>query len=560
LTAPISIPVRVQRARALKWPAFAAMLATSLACLLPGASHAMQATSALQVQLTSGVIEGARMQAGDAELRVFKGIPYAAPPVGTLRWKEPQPVAQWSGVRQATQFGPRCMQLDFNQKMRFRSDSMSEDCLFLNVWTPARAHDEKLPVLVYFHGGGFHTGDGSEPRFDGANLAARGIVTVTVNYRLGVFGFLALRKLALESPYDATGNYGLLDQMAALAWVHQNIAQFGGDPKQVTIAGQASSATAVGAHMASPLSRGLFARAIAESGTAFGPRYQWEREIAEKYGSQFAQRIGETSLQNLRALPAQTLLDATGPIEKPIGIFWPVVDGRFLNKLPTAVFKAGEQARVPLLLGSNSQDGDYTMLLEGAEPTPEKWRALLQRLFQSKADEALALYPGHDQDEVVHSATTLVNDVGINNQIWRWMESHRAAYLPAYVYTYTHPLPPKRDAQPNEQTATGAVHGAQVEYALGNLDGELSYAWTAEDYEVSRIFSGYIAQFVKNGDPNGRGLPQWRPVRDEEGGVPRQMIGANTFTEIAREAQRQALVTSLFNTVAGTLGFQQDED
>ncbi|HEV3105836.1 MAG TPA: carboxylesterase family protein, partial [Trinickia sp.] len=256
-----------------------------------------------------------------------------------------------------------------------------------------------------------------------------------------------------------------------------------------------------------------------------------------------------------------TLLDATSrKAEEPKPVFRPVVDGHFLRQLPEAVFAAGEQAKVPLLLGSNSQDGDYTMLLEDAEPTPEKWRALLQRLFQSKADEALALYPGHDQDEVVHSATTLVNDVGINNQIWRWMESHRAAYLPAYVYTYTHPLPPKRDAQPNEQTATGAVHGAQVEYALGNLDGEPSYAWTAEDYEVSRIFSGYIAQFVKNGDPNGRGLPQWRPVRDEEGGVPRQMIGANTFTEIAREAQRQALVTSLFNTVAGTLGFRQDED
>jgi para-nitrobenzyl esterase len=549
----VSMPAVARTPRALKFQVVAATLAASLSCLLPGVSHAVPASSSLQVQLPAGVIEGTSLQAGGTELRAFKGIPYAAPPVGALRWKEPQPVAQWAGVRDATKFKPRCMQFDATQQLRpFRSDGMSEDCLTLNVWTPARAAGEKLPVLVYFpgnvgfaDGGSFAMGDGSEPRYDGANLAARGIVTVTVNYRLGVFGFLVLPELARESPYGATGNYGLLDQTAALTWVRENIARFGGDPQQVTIAGQGTGAVSVAAHMVSPLSRGLFARAIGESGAAFNPIRPWSRAKAERTGSQLAESLGANSLQSLRALSADTLLDATSRNAEPIK-FSPVIDGHFLRQLPDAVFTAGQQARVPLLIGGNSHDAHHLAMLKGNFAHPWKWRILMSTLFPSSTDQALTFYPGNDKEEVARSAITFANDVHVHNEVWRWMELHRAARLPVYFYQYTHALPSKRTGFPADLTVTsaGASYGAEIEYALANLDLEPSYAWNADDRKVSRTFSGYIEQFIKTGNPNGPQLPDWPAARDDQGGVLRQMIGGNTHTEVAGEAQRQALVQS----------------
>jgi para-nitrobenzyl esterase len=552
----ISISTHSGKSPASRLKIMTAALCASLGCLLPGTSHAAPESSALQVQLATGIVEGTSLTARGTEIRAFKGIPFAAPPVDALRWREPQPVAQWAGVRQTKQFGPRCMQHDLF-KMNYRSDGMSEDCLYLNVWTPARSDTAKLPVLVYFYGGGFTAGDGSEPRYDGANLAARDIVTVTVNYRLGVFGFLALPELERESPHRATGNYGLLDQTAALTWVRENIARFGGDPNWVTIAGESAGSMSVNAHMASPLSRGLFRRAIGESGAAFGPSQAWSLDRAKHFGGQFAKRLEATSLDSLRALPAQTLLDATGPDAKPKTFFWPIVDGHFLRKRPEVVFHEGAQVRVPLLLGGNSHEGHYTAVLKDAEPTPENWRAALERLFSSRANEALALYPGHDKEEVIRSATELASDLFINNQVWRWMESHRATMVPTYFYRYEQPLPPKVDAQPGEATAAGAVHAAEIPYVLDNLDNEPSYAWTAEDREVSRIFSGYVTEFIKTGDPNGDQLPEWLRASDYEGGVVRQVIGASantcmgerTCTETTREAARQALVQSLFPNI-----------
>lgn len=440
------------------------------------------------------------------------------------------------------------MQLDLFQ-MTFRSNEMSEDCLYLNVWTPARAQGEKLPVLVYFHGGGFAAGDGSEPRYDGASLAARGIVTVTVNYRLGVFGFLALPELARESPHGATGNYGLLDQNAALRWVRENIARFGGDPEQVTIGGQSAGSVAVNTHMASPLSQGLFARAIGESGGAFSAAATWGRPRAEHFGGVFARRVWANSLESLRSRSAQTLLSATGTKDKTTFLFWPVVDGYFLRDTPEQTFESGAQAQVPLLLGTNSDEGRYTVVLKKAEPTPDNWRVALRRLFGKKGDEALALYPGNDAQEVMRSGIALAGDLHINHNTWHWMDSHRRAdRAPVYFYSYTHPRPPKRDAEPGQPSDAGAVHSGEIEYALGNLDGEPSYAWTAEDREVSRIFSGYMAQFVKSGNPNGPMLPTWPAVREEQGGLLRQVINTRTHTMTDRDAARHALVQTLFAT------------
>jgi para-nitrobenzyl esterase len=413
------------------------------------------------------------------------------------------------------------------------------------VWTPARAQGEKLPVLVYFHGGAYATGDGSDPRWDGANLAARGIVTVTVNYRLGVFGFLALPELAQESPYGATGNYGLLDQTEALTWVRENIARFGGDPQQVTIAGDSAGSKMVAAHMASPLSRGLFARAIGKSGAALGSARGWNREVAEAHGQRFTTLIGETSLERLRARPAQRLLDTTAAnANDKARLFWPTVDGHFLSRQPEEVFRTGEQARVPLLLGADFDQSRYSKALGITEFTPEKWRTTLRAFFGGRADEARAFYPGHDKDEVARSASVLAADVLSHHEIWRWMEFHRAAHLPTYFYLYTQPIPPKLGAQPGEEPPTGGLHAAGIESALGNLDVEPLFAWTTEDRDVSRIFSGYITQFVKTGNPNGPQLPDWQAAREHHGGVLRQVVGPMMFTEVAREGARHAFLES----------------
>jgi para-nitrobenzyl esterase len=260
----------------------------------------------------------------------FKGIPYAAPPVGSLRWKPPRPVIAWAGVRTADHFGPRCMQLSLYGDMVFRSDGMGEDCLDLNVGAPIGSEGKRLPVLVCFFGGGFQAGDGSEPRYDGTSLARRGIVTVTVNYRLGAFGFLALPALANESPHHAAGNYGLLDQAAALRWVHRNIAAFGGNPDELTIGGESAGSMLVSALMASPLSKTLMQRAIGESGAVLGNLKPRPLALAERQGEAFEKEIGATSLQQLRAMPAARLFAGAGNNGTPR--FMPGVDGYFLPR------------------------------------------------------------------------------------------------------------------------------------------------------------------------------------------------------------------------------------
>jgi len=254
-----------------------------------------------RVKITNGTLEGIN----ESGIKTFKGVPFAAPPAGDLRWKEPQPVKDWTGVRKADKFGPRAMQLPVFGDMNFRSDGMNEDCLYLNVWTPAKTGNEKLPVLVYFYGGGFMAGDGSELRYDGESMARRGIVTVTVNYRLGIFGFLSHPELTKESPHHASGNYGLLDQSAALQWVQKNIASFGGDPKKVTIAGESAGSFSVSAQMASPLSKNIIAGAIGESGSLLGLNPTASLSDAEKAGIDFGKSIKASSLADLRAMPAE---------------------------------------------------------------------------------------------------------------------------------------------------------------------------------------------------------------------------------------------------------------
>jgi para-nitrobenzyl esterase len=497
--------------------------------LLVSASAA-GAWGADQVKTANGVVEGVTEAGG---IRAFRGIPFAAPPVGDLRWKPPQPVKDWEGVRRADRFGPRAMQRPIFGDMNFRSDGMSEDGLYLNVWTPAKSGDERLPVLVYFYGGGFVAGDGSEPRYDGVSMARRGIVAGTVNYRLGVFGFFAHPELTRESPHHASGNYGLLDQHAALLWVRRNIAAFGGGPDKVTIAGESAGSISVSAQMASPLSKGLIAGAIGESGSLMGTLTPVPLAEAEESGAKFVARLQARTLADLRAIPAARLLEATAG--ERIGRFPLAIDGHFLTRPPAQIFAAGEQARVPLLVGWNSEEMTYRMILGPEKPTRENYEKAVRKLYGDRAEGVLKHYAATD-GQVEQAATDLAGDRFIGLSTWRWADLHgKTGGQPVYRYLHARPRPPMRpemgDAAPGlaggvvngaqakanrMPPAKGAVHSAEIEYALGNLATNAVYAWTPDDYKVSEVMQAYFANFVRSGDPNGPGLPAWPPANRGE--------------------------------------------
>jgi len=507
----------------------------------------------LQIKTADGVLEGN----DESGVYSFKGIPFAAPPVGAFRWKEPQPVEKWTGVRKADKFGPRAMQRPVFGDMNFRSNGMSEDCLYLNVWTPAKSLDEKLPVLVYFYGGGLIAGDGSEPRYDGENMARRGIVAITVNYRLNIFGFFSHPELSKESPNSASGNYGLLDQYAALKWVQQNIAAFGGDPNKVTIAGESAGSFSVSAQMASPLSKGLFRAAIGESGALLGNRPLSSLQEAEQKGKVFATAIGQESLTSLRSIPAEQLLEFTA---KPEANFAVNVDGYFFKENPIALFKRGEQSKVPLLVGWNSEEMNYRALLAEAKPTLANFNKLIEERFSGQAKELLQVYKPQSEMDVEQVATDFAGDQFIAYGTWRWAELHsQTGDSPIYRYLYTKPRPMMRAEMGNAVAGLaggvikgdeakkqqmpqnkGAVHSAEIEYALGNLSTNRVYDWQPEDYKVSAVMQAYFENFIKSTDPNGLGVPNWPAIKKGEAAEVMH-IGVNTAAE--REKYRERYLT-----------------
>ena len=448
-------------------------------------------------------------------IRSFKGIPYAQPPVGNLRWKEPQPAENWKGVRHADHFSHMPMQKRIFSDMIFRADAMSEDCLYLNVWTPARSN-LKLPVLVYFYGGGFVGGDGSESRYDGESLAQKGIVTVTINYRLGIFGFFSHPELTKESPHHASGNYGLLDQNAALKWVQANIAAFGGDPSKVTIAGESAGSISVSAQMASPLSKNIIAGAIGESGAMINPTLPAVPLAAgEKNGLDFAQKVNLGSLADLRTISATQLLDMAS---KPGA--WhlaPTIDGYFLPETPEKIFEHGDQAHIPLLVGWNSAEIPYQALTGGDVPAPDNYEAKVKQQFGTNATDLLRLYPGQTQDEVIRSATALASDRFIVYSTWKWADLQATTGgKPVYRYRFSCPRPPMVTPENHDSklpaAMVGASHASEIEFALGNLSSDKVYAWTPDDYKVSATMENYFANFIKTGNPNGSDLPKWIPL------------------------------------------------
>jgi para-nitrobenzyl esterase len=493
---------------------------------------AMSALAADHVKVASGTLEGAgSLPTG---VREFKGIPFADPPVGQQRWREPQPVKPWSGVRPATKFGPRCMQLPVFSDMNFRSDGVSEDCLYLNVWTPAKSANARLPVLVYYFGGGFIAGDGSEPRYEGAAMAAKGIVAVSVNYRLGVFGFFAHPELTKESPHKASGNYALLDQHAALAWVRENIAAFGGDPRNITIAGESAGSISVSAQMVSPLSRGLIAAAIGESGSIMGALSAAPLQQVEEQGAKFAASVNAADLAALRAIPAQQLLEAAGKPGTPR--FSPTIDGYFFPESPLAMYTAGKQAHVPLLAGWNSEEQGGRGVL-GREPaTKENFEKAVARLYPNDAKAVLAEYAPATDADVMRVATDLAGDRFIAYSTWKWIDVCAATGgKPVYRYYYSRPRPAMVTPPPNAQPATGAVHSSEIEYAMGNLDGNKVYAWTAGDRKVSTLMQGYFANFIKTGNPNGPGLLKWPAVGE---GPAEQYLRIDVTPKVETEQHR----------------------
>lgn len=459
-------------------------------------------------------------------IRIFKGIPYAAPPVGQFRWREPQPLKPWKGLRKTQAFGPRPMQRPIFSDMQFRSNGVSEDCLYLNVWTPAQTGKEKFPVLVYFYGGGFMAGDGSEYRYDGESMSRRGIVAITVNYRLGPFGFFAHPELTKESPHHASGNYGLLDQAAALQWVKKNIAAFGGDPDKITIAGESAGSFSVSAQMATPLARTLIAGAIGESGSLLGKTSVIPLRDAEANGEKFAAICKVKTLEELRQLPAEKILEYSANHEWEL--FRVAVDGYLFPKSPTEIFAAGEQAQVPLMAGWNSEEGGAGSILGKDPATVINYEKGVRRMFGDRAAKFLEHYYPLSDAEVPQVARELASDLFIGFGTWKWIEMQRqSSNQPVYRYYYLRPRP----------GSEGASHSAEIEYAMGNLSTNKAFAWTPDDYKVSATLQAYFANFIKTGNPNGAGLPEWKPL-PKSGPVPVLHIDLDTRLEMESHRDR----------------------
>jgi len=478
---------------------------------------------AVQTKIENGIIEG--NYDTKTGMQFYFGVPFAKPPVGPLRWKAPQPLDNWKTVLNTKSFGPRAVQGIVFGDMGSRSDGLSEDCLYLNVWTPAKRNEKNLPVLVYFYGGGFVAGDGAEPRYDGESMAKKGIVVVTVNYRLNIFGFFSHPELSAESPYKASGNYGLLDQQAGLKWVQKNIAAFGGDPKKVTIAGESAGSISVSYLMASPLSKDLIAGAIGESGAGINPTLApVPLKEAESTGLEFAKKAGYPTLAELRKLSTRDLFE----LYKESGRFgFPVVlDGYFLPSSLPEIFNAKKQAMVPLLLGWNSSEIPGAAFMMGPAYTKEAFVKRVQKEYPNDFEEVLKLYPGDSAKQIEWSATALASDRFIAYSTWKWFDLQRKnSSQPVYRYLYSKLRTPLADQSlapglaggtvKKDQNAfkmpepIGAPHACEIEYCMGNLHLIKDYAWTADDYKVSETMQNYFANFIIKGNPNGSGLPEW---------------------------------------------------
>jgi para-nitrobenzyl esterase len=446
------------------------------------------------VKLEAGSISG--VAGSNPAVRVYKGIPFAAPPIGDLRWKAPKAAPSWTGVKKADAYGTSCMQVPYPENSPYASENsakIGEDCLYLNVWTGAKSAKEKRPVMVWIHGGALTRGSGSTPNYDGEHLAEKGVIVVTVNYRLGAFGFFSHPELTKESDRNASGNYGFLDQVAALEWVQHNIAAFGGDPKRVTIFGESAGSWSVNVLVASPLTKGLFARAIGESGAQFEALPALTE--AEASGVRAAKAAGAESISALRAKSAADIMKMQVASR-------PVVDGYFLPKDVKSIYAEGKQNDVPLLIGSNNDEGTA---FTAATVRAEGFKNTAKSRYGELADSYLKIYPASTDDEAKKSSAAAMRDSIFGWEMRTWARAENATgKSKVYMYYFSKVPPGEFGAK------LGAYHASEIAYVFETVkDG------TPADKKLSDEISSYWVNFAATGDPNGKNLPKW-PVYDQK--------------------------------------------
>jgi para-nitrobenzyl esterase len=485
------------------------------------------------IRLTSG--ELACFAPTTFGIRCFKGIPYAAPPVGAHRFAPPQPFPPWSGVQPSDKFGPNSLQKVLFADIDPFIEGVSEDCLYLNVWTGADVQaQEKRPVLFWIHGGGFVVGSGSEPRYDSTKLAQRGVVVVTVNHRLNALGYLAHPALTAEN--GSSGNYAMLDLIAALQWVKDNIAAFGGDPARVTIAGESAGSMACSLLMCSPMAKGLFAGVIGQSGGLLATPAQPLMTLAEaeERGKDFARKLGVTSAQELRAIPAEAILEAAPGLG-----FRPIIDGHVMPEHPADIFRKGMQHDVPLLAGWNKDEGfNFDVLNWGdGKKNLTHW---LKLHFADKAQIAGQHYPVAKASQ---SARDLGGDLIINHGAWAWIEAQRErGASPLYRYCFDHAPVPQAGFFSADAKRPGAFHSCELPYVF-DVPGALGWEVRDSDVAVAKITADYWANFIKSGNPNGEGLVTWPSYRDSD--LPCLRISESCRIETDIDGKRHRFIKGL---------------
>ncbi|MBL8750296.1 MAG: carboxylesterase family protein [Planctomycetes bacterium] len=482
--------------------------------LFLGATALAFATAA-SAQIHEVGVTGGRVRGVAADgVTSFKGIPFAAPPVGALRWKAPQAVKAWTGVKDASRFAPACLQDPMFSRLFGGPPETSEDCLYLNVWTPAKAASDALPVMVWIHGGGFVGGQTAAPLYDGTKLASKGVVLVSVAYRLGAFGFLAHPDLSRESG-KGSGNYGLQDQIASLQWVKANIAKFGGDPDRVTIFGESAGGMSVSMLAVSPAAKGLFHRVISQSGGSFGSAKQATEEgvnvpplrVAETTGKAFLASLGAPDVAAARAMPAAKIQAAQSAGMGRGIVFWPVFDGDVLPGDQYELYRANRFHDTPILVGTNSDEGAPFAPLAGV--TAARFEQRVRSGFGKHADGILSVYPHATDQEAVRSTKDLFRELTVAWHTWSWarLQTEKGGGR-AFVYYFDHRGPRTPDG-------AGAAHGDEIAYVFGNLPAPVSGdsgpppPVRPEDTAISGLMGSYWVNFAKSGDPNGQGLPPW---------------------------------------------------
>ena len=479
----------------------------ALAALSMFAQGGAEAQVQAEAKTAAGILKGTT--SADGFVAIYRGIPFAAPPIGAFRWKAPQQALPWQGARDATTFGARCMQGALFGDMIFR-DSMSEDCLYLNVWSNSRQPGQRRPVMVWIYGGGFQAGSASEPRQDGERLSRLGVVVVNLNYRLGAFGFMAHPALTAESGTASSGNYGLLDQVAALQWIQKNIDAFGGDPGNVTIFGESTGSFSVNALVASPLAKGLFHKAIGESGSLMGE--QTPLHTAEQNGLALQEKLLTRSMDGMREVSAENVLKTA--LSMRTTSFGAIIDGQLLPRSVSAIYNDGAQNKVPLLAGWNADEARSSATMAPQAPTITSFTNRIRAQFGATADAVLAVYPTNSDEEAINATADFNSDMFISHGTWRWVEAHRkTSGAPVYRYLFRRVIPIAPTNRANGEAVLardiGARHAGEIEYVFGALESVPKVTWERSDHALSDLMMRYWSNFARSGDPNGAGLPKW---------------------------------------------------